>query len=198
MPPGRYRATSVLRGTHVRGWYDKPRPPAESLVSLQAFHYWTQTVVKSDASCTIRERGVPLFMDALLFPEDPSIPTIAWAAWQRLPIVVPWGKEVVSLGAGFDGQAQSPDSPFKMKCAFSPEPLLSTQRIFLQDTGGSYVESTTSSIGSMSQHTHMDVTARIGTSWFGGSGKGTYDAAALSSHNVSISHTCTLNGALRQ
>ncbi|KAF5700489.1 hypothetical protein FMUND_14315 [Fusarium mundagurra] len=116
-----------------------------------------------------------------VFPDNPCSTTLRYALSTQLPIVIPWAKATVKLGTPFFAP---PDKSGKgtfgdpEKSAFDHQELSSTPLIFSRGSGGGYIETTASSSSSSQERVHADISAQIGGSFLGGSGRGQYDSNA--------------------
>lgn len=118
------------------------------------------------------------------FPENPFLPSIAFAAIQQLPISIPWTNQPIDLGAGFNTRNAASSTPFCTTKAFSENSLANASPVFYEDSTGSYVESTSNSGSDSYDHLDFSVAASVGGSVLGASGRGKYETKALSNKDV--------------
>ncbi|KAF5536305.1 hypothetical protein FMEXI_10400 [Fusarium mexicanum] len=116
-----------------------------------------------------------------VFPDNPCSTTLRYALSTQVPIVIPWAKATVKIGTPFfappdkSGKARFGDSDGG---AFDNQDLSSTPLVFSRGSGGCHVETTASSSSSSRERVHADISAQIGGSFLGGSGRGQYDSSA--------------------
>lgn len=130
------------------------------------------------------------------FPENPMVPSIAYAACTQTPITIPWSKRqhqklAISLGTGFESSKANTDQPF---CNASPLNCVQTKDsglVYTNASQGTYAEVSTNSANSASEHMQMSVAASIGGSFLGASGEGRYEKSVLNNRNVSM-HSFTI------
>ncbi|KAF5529847.1 hypothetical protein FNAPI_13735 [Fusarium napiforme] len=117
-----------------------------------------------------------------VFPENPCSTTLRYALSTQVPIVIPWAKASVKIGTplfappdkfGKGSFGESADEG-----AFDKQELSSTPLIFSRGSGGGHIETTASSSSSSQERVHADISAQIGGSFLGGSGRGQYDSNA--------------------
>ncbi|CVL12394.1 hypothetical protein FPRO06_04798 [Fusarium proliferatum] len=116
-----------------------------------------------------------------VFPENPCSTTLQYALSTQVPIAIPWAKATVKIGTPFFAP---PDKSGKgtfgdpEKSAFDHQELSSISLVFNRGSGGGHIETTASSSSSSQERVHADISAQIGGSFLGGSGRGQYDSNA--------------------
>ena len=117
------------------------------------------------------------------FPEAPLLPNLAYAAFQQLPISLPYHGEPVTLGTGVSIPKAEPPV-FHHTKAFSATSIGRNMPMFYKDSEGSYVESTATLQANFYDQMGLDLGASIGGSALGVSGRGTIKTDILSDRDV--------------
>ncbi|CAM1503262.1 Fc.00g080380.m01.CDS01 [Cosmosporella sp. VM-42] len=118
-----------------------------------------------------------------IFPEDPFEPTVKYVGASQTPFAVPWAKGRVQLCAGFNTQRAQNDDLFMNRAAcrdISDTPLQyrECQITSIRDESGS-------SIANSSENKSFAISASVGGSFLGASGRGSYEKSVRDNRNTS-------------
>jgi hypothetical protein len=118
------------------------------------------------------------------FPEDPFEPTVKYAGLSQTPFAVPWAQGRVPLGAGFNTHRGPSDALFFERSAFrdtldTPLQYRECQTTSIKDESGT-------NIATASENTSFAISASVGGSFLGASGRGSYEKSVRDNNNVSL------------
>ena len=119
-----------------------------------------------------------------VFPESPLEPTIRYAGFSGVPLFVPWAIGRIRCGTGFDSRRTQTDSLFKQTLAF--EDLSRTPLRFRQIQTTSIQDDSNSDIATSSSDTSFAISASVGASFLGASGRGTYEKNVRDNRDVRL------------
>ncbi|KAK3395071.1 hypothetical protein B0H63DRAFT_63899 [Podospora didyma] len=120
------------------------------------------------------------------FPQDPFFPSLRYAATCQAPVRLPWAKESIMLGTSLSVSRQDAvKSSFldKSLSALSKESLEQSQLVYSCVSRGSVVTAETKTEASSHEHSDYSISASIGGSFLGASGRVRYERAAASDEN---------------
>ncbi|KAI9653009.1 MAG: hypothetical protein M1829_001349 [Trizodia sp. TS-e1964] len=129
-----------------------------------------------------------------VFPEDPFEPSVKYASVNQTPFVVPWAEgRRVQLGAGFNTQRLPDDALFLTRYAFRDTP--GTPLEYRQCQSTSIKDESGSDIATSAENTSFSISASVGSSFLGASGRGNYEKSVRDNKNTSsisvrAEHTC--------
>lgn len=89
-----------------------------------------------------------------VFPQDPWLPSLRYAACSLIPFNLPWGPEWIEIGTGFHSSKAQSENPFASEYAFNKQAIQETPLRFRKDSTGVYTHHE-SGFGSHG-HEHMD------------------------------------------
>jgi hypothetical protein len=118
-----------------------------------------------------------------VFPEDPFEPTVKYIGASQTPFTVPWTKERIQLCAGFNTQRSQKDALFLSTSAFQNTLHMPLQYRECQST--SIKDESGSNIATSSVDTTFAISASVGGSFLGASGRGSYEKNLRDNKNVS-------------
>lgn len=118
------------------------------------------------------------------FPEDPFEPTVKYAGVNQTPFAVPWAEGRVPLCAGFNTHRAQNDALFLKLSAFQDTPGTSLQYRECQST--SIKDESGTNIATSSENTSFAISASVGGSFLGASGRGSYEKSVRDNKNVSF------------
>lgn len=117
------------------------------------------------------------------FPEDPFEPTVRWIAVSQTPFSVPWAQGRVQIGASFNTNRGPNDALFLPRAAFKD--LLSTPLHFQPCQVTSIRDESGTNVATSSSNTSFAISASIGGSFLGASGRGSYEKNMRDHQNAS-------------
>ncbi|KAF3290065.1 hypothetical protein TWF132_007261 [Orbilia oligospora] len=128
-----------------------------------------------------------------LFPENPLEPTVAYIGISQTPFTVPWAKGRVQLCTGFNSRRAQSDDLFINRAAFQDIAAIPFQYRECQIT--SIRDESGSSIASSYDNNSFAISASVGGSFLGASGRGTYEKNTRDNRNqsnitVRADHVC--------
>ncbi|CAG9991061.1 unnamed protein product [Clonostachys byssicola] len=118
-----------------------------------------------------------------VFPGDPLETTVKYAGAQLAPFSVPWAKGRVQLCTGFNTQRSQNDALFLTRSAFWD--VESVPLHYRQCQLTSIRDESASDIASKSEITSFAVSASVGGSFLGASGRGSYEKSVRENKNKS-------------
>lgn len=128
-----------------------------------------------------------------VFPEDPFEPTVKYVGSSQTPFAVPWAEGSVQILTGFNTQRAQTDDLFISQEAFDLVSRTTLQYRESQKT--SIRDDSSSSIANSSEDRSFAISASVGGSFLGASGRGAYEKSVRDSRNVgSIVLTRSLRG----
>lgn len=120
-----------------------------------------------------------------VFPEDPRIPSLAYAACSLIPFTLPWSTNPIKLGTGFHSRLAQSTNPFAAECAFDDGPLKTTRLRYRSEASGTFTHNE-SSFGSHSQdHMTFSLAASAGVAIVEASGQAKFESHAINNSDVS-------------
>lgn len=119
-----------------------------------------------------------------VFPEDPFEPTVKYAGVIQTPFTVPWAEGRIQLGAGFNTQRAQNDALFLKRSAFrdtlgTPLQYRECQSTLIKDESGT-------NIANSSENTSFAISASVGGSFLGASGRGSFEKSVRDNKNVGL------------
>lgn len=117
-----------------------------------------------------------------MFPDDPFEPTVRYAGVNQTVFAVPWAEGRIQLGTGFNTHRAQNDTLFMKHSAFrdtlsSPLQYRECQSTSIKDDSGT-------NIANSSQNASFAISASIGGSFLGASGRGCYEKSVRDNKNV--------------
>jgi hypothetical protein len=118
-----------------------------------------------------------------VFPEDPFEPTVKYVGTNQTPFAVPWAEGRVALGAGFNTRRAPNDDLFMKHSAF--QDILGTPLRYRECQSTSIKDESSTDIATSSENTSFAISASVGGSFLGASGRGSYEKSVRDNKNVS-------------
>lgn len=126
-----------------------------------------------------------------VFPEDPFEPTVKYAGVNQTPFAVPWAQGRIQIGAGFNTLRAQNDALFVKRSAFRDTPDSPLQYRECQST--SIKDESGTDIATSSENTSFAISASVGGSFLGASGRGSYEKSVRDNKNVGSNMSCLRN-----
>ena len=123
-----------------------------------------------------------------VFPEDPFEPTVKYAGAIQTPFTVPWAEGRIKLCAGFNTQRAQNDTLFMPRSAF--QDIRSTPLQYRECQSTAIRDESRSDIATQSETSTFAISASIGGSFLGASGRGSYEKSVRDNANVGVIVSC--------
>lgn len=119
-----------------------------------------------------------------IFPKDPCEPSLEYAGIFQTPFTVPWAQGRIAPCAGLNTQRASKDTLFMPHSAFrdahaTPFHYRECQTTFIEDQSSS-------DIANKSESSMFAISASVGGSFLGASGRGSYEKNMRDNTNVGM------------